>query len=55
MCWSYGPEETLASDVSRHYVDLNLHIELRAIVGADGTAKLSNVFRNKTLDIGRSA
>lgn len=27
-------------------------LELRAAVGADGTAKLSNVFRNKTIKIG---
>jgi len=82
MYWTYGPDETPVSDVSRHYVDLNLHIEtenyqagetavvvirnddeseltgksptleLRAAVGADGKAKLSNVFRNKTIEIG---
>ena len=82
MYWTYGPDETPVSDVSRHYVDLNLHIEtenyqsgetavvvikkddegeltgktstleLRATVGADGKAKLSNVFRNKTIEIG---
>ncbi|WP_288379024.1 PAAR domain-containing protein [uncultured Massilia sp.] len=27
MYWSYGPDETPVSDVSRHYVDLNLHLE----------------------------
>ncbi|MEW6761427.1 MAG: PAAR domain-containing protein [Pseudomonadota bacterium] len=85
MYWSYGPDETPVSDVSRHYVDLNLHIEtknysagdtavvvirnddeteltggaptleLQATVGADGTAKLSNVFRNRTVEIGMFA
>ncbi len=25
--WSYGPDKTEVSDVSRHYVDLNLHVE----------------------------
>lgn len=85
MYRSYGPDETRVSDVSRHYVDLNLHIEtenysagdtavvvtrnddeseptggaptleLRATVGADGTAKLSNVVRNRTVEIGMFA
>lgn len=27
ISWSYGPEETPISGVSRYYVDLNLHIE----------------------------
>jgi uncharacterized Zn-binding protein involved in type VI secretion len=85
MYWTYGPEETPVSAVSRHYVDLNLHIEtenyqagetavvvirnddeteltggastleLQAKVGADGKAKLSNVFRGKTVEIGTFA
>jgi uncharacterized Zn-binding protein involved in type VI secretion len=82
LYWTYGPDEMPVTDVSRHYVDLNLHIEtenyqpgesavvtigkddesalaegtftmeLQATVGADGTAKLKDVFRNKTLEIG---
>lgn len=82
LYWSYGIDETPVSDISRHYVDLNLHIEtenyqpgesvvvlisnddgsnltqetptleLRAAVGAGGTANVMNVFRNKTVEIG---
>lgn len=82
LYWSYGIAETPVTDVSRHYVDLNLHIEtenyqsgesavvvisnddgsnltdetatlaLRVAVSADGTAKVTNVFRNKTVEIG---
>lgn len=82
MYWSYGVAETPVSDVSRHYVDLNLHIEtenfqpgeiavvviskadggnltaetpsleLRAAVGSDGKAKVINVFRDRTVEIG---
>lgn len=80
--WTYGPDELPLGTVSRHYVDLNLHIEtqdyapgdrahvlienedgseltpgcrvleLQAVVASDGTAKLNNVFRGKTVNIG---
>lgn len=82
LFWTYGPDEVRLSDASRHYVDLNLHVEtenyapgetvqimlenddgsevvmgrqtiaLDAVVGADGTAKIMNVFQAKTLEIG---
>jgi hypothetical protein len=82
LFWTYGPAETPLDGVSRHYVDLNLHIEtenyrsgeaadivvenddgsallsgttvlrLTAIIGPDGKAKLMNVLRDKTIDIG---
>jgi len=85
MYWSYGPDETPVAGVSRHYVDLNLHIEtehyqagetvvviiknddetdltegtsnmeLHATVGANGKAKISNVFRGKTVELGTFA
>lgn len=80
--WTYGPDEVPLAGASRHYVDLNLHVEtenylagdtalilvknddeselisgsptlqLRAIVGPDGMAKLMNVFQDKTVEIG---
>jgi uncharacterized Zn-binding protein involved in type VI secretion len=80
--WSYGKDETSVDGASRHYVDLNLHVEtenyaagegvdvllknddgselvpgqqqlqLQAKVGADGSAKLMNVFKGKTVEIG---
>lgn len=82
LYWSHGPDEVPLTDVSRHYVDLNLHIEtenyqhgelaivvienddesdlvqgirsleLGATIGANGTGKLMNVFRDKTVEIG---
>jgi uncharacterized Zn-binding protein involved in type VI secretion len=80
--WTYGPNELPLEGISRHYVDLNLHLEtenyapgdtaqivlknddgselvsgsetirLQAVVGADGSAKLMNVFKNNTVEIG---
>jgi uncharacterized Zn-binding protein involved in type VI secretion len=80
--WTYGPDELPLKGASRHYVDLNLHVEtenyasgetaeiviknddgselssgaqtihLRVVVGADGSAKSMNVFKNKTIEIG---
>lgn len=80
--WTYGPNELPLEEVSRHYVDLNLHVEtenyapgetalvvvknddgsdlisgsqtmeLQAVVGPDGSAKLMNLFKNKTVEIG---
>jgi uncharacterized Zn-binding protein involved in type VI secretion len=80
--WSYGKDETPVDGASRHYVDLNLHVEtenyaagdsvdillknddgaelvsgqqqlqLQAKVGADGRAKMMNVFNGKTVEIG---
>lgn len=80
--WTYGPNEYPVSQVSRHYVDLNLHvktrnhsagelvkisissdissdqnrkrheIEVEVIVGSDGTGKVLNVFKGRTLEIG---
>jgi uncharacterized Zn-binding protein involved in type VI secretion len=80
--WTYGPNELPIEGASRHYVDLNLHVEtenyapgeianiivknddgselisgsdaiqLQAVVGPNGTAKLINVFQNKTVEIG---
>lgn len=80
--WTYGPNELPLEEASRHYVDLNLHVEtenyapgeianiviknddgselisgshalqLQAVVGSNGTAKLMNVFKNKTVEIG---
>ena len=82
LFWTYGPGEEAVAEFSRHYVDLNLHVEtvnyaagenvlivvenddgsdivagqpkleLQARIGADGTSKLMNVFKNRTLQIG---
>lgn len=82
LYWTYGPDEQPLEDVSRHYVDLNLHVEtenyaageavpvvlknddgadivagsptldLQVPVGADGSGKLMNVFKGKTVEIG---
>lgn len=82
MFWTYGSDEQPVDDVSRHYVDLNLHVETRNYdagelvhvsimsdtasegqtgsrtlqaavpVGADGTGKIVDVFKGKTLEIG---
>ena len=80
--WTFGPNAIPLEGASRHYVDLNLHVEtenyasgetahiviknddgseviagsqiiqLQAVVGPDGSAKLMNVFKNKTVEIG---
>ena len=80
--WTYGPDEVPINGASRHYVDLNLHVEtenyaagekvlitvqnddgtevmsgsetiqLEAVIGAAGTAKLMNAFKTKTVEIG---
>lgn len=80
--WTYGSDELPLEGVSRHYVDLNLHvetenyapgdtvqilvknedgseiaqgtqiIEFKTVVGSDGTAKLINVLKNRTVEIG---
>lgn len=80
--WTYGPNEVPLTGTSRHYVDLNLHVEtenyspgekalitvknddeselisgsrtleLQAVVGPDGMAKVMNVFQGKTVEIG---
>lgn len=82
LFWTYGATELPLEDASRHYVDLNLHLEtenyaagetalvviknddgsdltsgsqamqIRVVIGADGSAKLMNVFKNKTIEIG---
>ena len=80
--WTYGMSELPLEDVSRHYVDLNLHVDtenyslgetvditlknddgselmagvqslnVTAVVGPDGTAKIRDVFKDKTVQIG---
>lgn len=85
ISWTYGPDEVPLSNVSRHYVDLNLHVEtenyvagetvlvtvenddgseivagskaiqLEAVVGANGQAKLMNAFATRTVEIGTIA
>jgi uncharacterized Zn-binding protein involved in type VI secretion len=80
--WTYGMSELPLEEVSRHYVDLNLHVdtenyspgetvditirnddgselmagvqamELQAVVGPDGVAKIPDVFKGKTVQIG---
>ena len=80
--WTYGPHELPLKGASRHYIDLNLHVEtenyasgetaeiviknddgselvsgtrtmqLQAVVGPDGSAKFTNVFKNKAVEIG---
>jgi len=82
LFWTYGMSELPLEDVSRHYVDLNLHVEtgnyspgetvdialknddgselmagvqslnLTAVVGPDGSAKIRDVFKGKTVQIG---
>lgn len=82
LFWTYGTSEVPLEDVSRYYVDLNLHVEtenyspgeavdvtlrnddgtelmagvqslnLEAIVGQDGVAKIRDVFKGKTVQIG---
>lgn len=82
MFWTFGMSEVPLEDVSRHYVDLNLHVEtenyspgetvdvtlsnddgselmagvqslnLEAVVGQDGVAKIRDVFKGKTVQIG---
>jgi uncharacterized Zn-binding protein involved in type VI secretion len=82
LFWTYGMSELPLEDVSRHYVDLNLHVEtenyssgetvditlknddgsellagvqslnLTAVVGPDGAAKIQDVFKGKTVQIG---
>lgn len=82
LFWTYGSSELPLDDVSRHYVDLNLHVEtenyspgetvdvtlknddgsdlvagvqsldLKAVVGPDGSAKIREVFKGKTVQIG---
>ena len=82
LFWTYGMSELPMEDVSRHYVDLNLHIEtenyspgetvditlknddgseliagvqslnVKAVVGPDGTAKIRDIFKGKTVEIG---
>ncbi|WP_428737060.1 bacteriophage T4 gp5 trimerisation domain-containing protein [Sulfurimonas sp.] len=69
--WSYGEDEIKISDTSRHYSDLNLHLEtldyeagedlsidikmgeeihsFSTQVQEDGTAKILNIFEDKTL------
>ncbi|SDE35966.1 Zn-binding Pro-Ala-Ala-Arg (PAAR) domain-containing protein, incolved in TypeVI secretion [Massilia sp. PDC64] len=82
LFWTYGTSELPLADVSRHYVDLNLHVDtvnyspgetveitlqhddgsellagvpslqVQAVVGPDGTAKIRDVFKGKTVQIG---
>jgi len=82
LFWTYGMSELPLEQVSRHYVDLNLHVEtenyspgetvditirnddgselmagvqsldLKAVVGPDGVAKIPDVFQGKTVQIG---
>ena len=82
LFWTYGMSELPLEDVSRHYVDLNLHVDtknyspgetvditlknddgselmvgvqtlnIKAVVGPDGTAKIRDVFKGKTVQIG---
>jgi uncharacterized Zn-binding protein involved in type VI secretion len=81
--WSYGASETPLDEVSRHVVDLNVHVEtehyapgetvdvtlrnddgtdliegtaslqLQAVVGDGGVATIRDVFKGKTVQIGR--
>lgn len=80
--WTYGSNELPLEGVSRHYVDLNLHVEtenyapgdtveilvknedgseiargiqviaFKTVIGSDGTAKLMNILKNRTVEIG---
>ncbi|KGF78547.1 hypothetical protein IA69_29560 [Massilia sp. JS1662] len=82
LFWTYGMSELPLEEVSRHYVDLNLHVDtenyspgetvditirnddgselmagvqsldLQAVVGPDGAAKIPDVFKGKTVQIG---
>lgn len=82
LFWTYGISELPLEEVSRHYVDLNLHVDtenyspgetvditltnddgsdlmdgtqslnLKAVVGPDGAAKIRDVFKGKTVQIG---
>ncbi len=82
LFWTYGMSELSLEEVSRHYVDLNLHVDtenyspgetvditirnddgselmagvqsldLQAVVGPDGVAKIPDVFKGKTVQIG---
>lgn len=38
LFWTYGPDETPLDGVSRHYVDLNLHIETEHYAAGDSAA-----------------
>ncbi len=82
LFWTYGMSELPLEDVSRHYVDLNLHVEtencspgetvditlknddgselmagvqslnVKAVLGPDGAAKIWDIFKGKTVQIG---
>ncbi|EDX3117333.1 hypothetical protein B6O77_004542 [Salmonella enterica subsp. enterica serovar Mississippi] len=38
ISWSYGEEQTELSDISRHYVDLNLHIRTEGYVSGESVS-----------------
>lgn len=47
--WTYGKDETLISDASRHYTDINIHVEtLNYTPGETIEIKISNMANEKT-------